>query len=218
MRLQLPEHVVMIVVGRQLHPQFEARRFQESHQRRQRRLATVMLVGGHHGPGHAGTLGQLRLAQAGLQPRVSQQTGARGGLFVVDAHVHDCIPQPWRAWTQESLRSTSVCGSSYGTAQPGDRQRAQLFAFLQDSSSPIGVSGCGRLSPAVCGEYARKLSMEGTFSLVSALSPMVCKSIARASKVRILHLPPRAEEAPDLRKRGQGPSSCTRWGYPKCRG
>jgi len=79
-----------------------------------------------------------------------------------------------------------------GTAQPGDRQRAQLFAFLQDSSSPIGVSGCGRVSPAVCGECARKLSMEGTFSLVSALSPMVCKSIAKASKVRILHLPPRA--------------------------
>jgi len=55
--------------------------------------------------------------------------------------------------------STGPClaasGSSYGTAQPGDRQRAQLFAFLQDSSSPIGVSGCGWLSPAVCGECAR---------------------------------------------------------------
>src|SRR5664279_4552106 len=82
--------------------------------------------------------------------------------------------------------------SSYGTAQPGDRQRAQLFAFLHDSSSPIGVSGCGRLSPAVCGECARKLLWERAFSLVSALSPMVCKSIAKASKVRILHLPPSA--------------------------
>src|SRR5665811_2392114 len=95
-----------------------------------------------------------------------------------------------------SVRRPSSTGhrSSYGTAQPGDRQRAQLFAFLQDSSSPIGVSGCGRLSPAVCGECARKLLWESAFSLVSALSPMVCKSIAKASKVRILHLPPRVRE------------------------
>ena len=41
-----------------------------------------------------------------------------------------------------------------------------------------GVSGCNRLSPAVCGECARKLLWERAFSLVSALSPMVCKSIA----------------------------------------
>src|SRR5450759_3157579 len=80
--------------------------------------------------------------------------------------------------THPSPVSVPVGGSSYGTAQPGDRQRAQLFAFLQDSSSPIGVSGCGRLSPAVCGECARKLLWERAFSLVSALSPMVCKSIA----------------------------------------
>jgi hypothetical protein len=31
-----------------------------------------------------------------------------------------------------------------------------------------------------------------------------CKSIAKASKVRILHLPPRAQRAPDLRKRRSG--------------
>jgi hypothetical protein len=43
------------------------------------------------------------------------------------------------------------------------------------------------------------------FSLVSVLSPMHCKSIAKASKVRILHLPPRAERALDLRKRRLGP-------------
>ncbi len=55
-----------------------------------------------------------------------------------------------------------------------------------------GVSGWPRLTSGICGESARKLSMEGTFSLVTALSPMVCKSIAKASKVRILHLPPSA--------------------------
>jgi hypothetical protein len=32
------------------------------------------------------------------------------------------------------------------------------------------------------------------FVLVTALQPMDCKSIAKASKVRILHLPPRARE------------------------
>ena len=45
-------------------------------------------------------------------------------------------------------------------------------------------------------------------SLVTGLPPLVCKSIAKASKVRILHLPPRAERAPDLRKRRLGASSC----------
>src|SRR5664280_2780356 len=44
MLLQFPKHVVMIVVGCQLHMQLEARRFEEPHQRRQRRLAPVMLV------------------------------------------------------------------------------------------------------------------------------------------------------------------------------
>ena len=50
--------------------------------------------------------------------------------------------------------------------------------------------------------------MEGTFSLVTGLPLMVCKSIAKASKVRILHLPPRAERAFDLRKRRSGALSC----------
>jgi len=42
------------------------------------------------------------------------------------------------------------------------------------------------------------------FSLITGLEPWDCKSIAKASKVRILHLPPRAERAPDLRKRRSG--------------
>ena len=67
-----------------------------------------------------------------------------------------------------------------------------IVAQRYDCELLAGVSGFRRLSPAVCGECARKLSMEGTFSLVRGLSPMVCKSIAKASKVRILHLPPRA--------------------------
>ena len=59
------------------------------------------------------------------------------------------------------------------------------------------VAGCmwGIRTEVVVGEM---------FWLVTALSPMVCKSIAKASKVRILHLPPRAERALDLRKRRSG--------------
>jgi len=56
----------------------------------------------------------------------------------------------------------------------------------------IGMSGCGRLRSAVRTEYARKLSGGQAFPLVTALSPKDCKSIAKASKVRILHLPPSA--------------------------
>ena len=68
--------------------------------------------------------------------------------------------------------------------------------------------GCSRLSSGICGECARKLSMKGTFSLVKGLPLMVCKSIAKASKVRILHLPPRAQRAPDQRKRRSRALSC----------
>src|ERR1035437_703089 len=43
------------------------------------------------------------------------------------------------------------------------------------------------------------------FALVTVLQPWDCKSIAKASKVRILHLPPRAVRASDdLRKRRSG--------------
>jgi len=50
--------------------------------------------------------------------------------------------------------------------------------------------------------------MEGTFPLVKGLPPLVCKSIAKASKVRILHLPPRAGRALDQRKRWSRALSC----------
>ena len=41
-----------------------------------------------------------------------------------------------------------------------------------------GVSGCSWYASAICGEYARKLSRGETFSLVTGLPPMDCKSIA----------------------------------------
>jgi hypothetical protein len=82
--------------------------------------------------------------------------------------------------------------------------RLDVVTRLGELELFAGVSGRSRLSPDICGECARKLSMEGTFSLVTGLPPLVCKSIAKASKVRILHLPPRAQRAPDLRKRRTG--------------
>jgi len=52
-----------------------------------------------------------------------------------------------------------------------------------------------RLYPVVAGYlwgiYTEVVVGEA-FWLVTALPPMVCKSIAKASKVRILHLPPSA--------------------------
>src|SRR5664279_693946 len=72
---------------------------------------------------------------------------------------------------------------------------------------PVGY-GCRRLTSAVCWEYARKLFAGQTSWLVRVLRSVVCKSIAKASKVRILHLPPRAKGASDLRKRRAGALSC----------
>src|SRR5450759_3959646 len=43
------------------------------------------------------------------------------------------------------------------------------------------------------------------FALVTVLEPVDCRSIAKASKVRILHLPPRAQRAPDAETPDQGP-------------
>jgi len=77
----------------------------------------------------------------------------------------------------------------------GDRQaRRTATCVLQGSSNRIGMSACGRLRSAVRTEYARNLSGGQAFLLVIALSPKDCKSIAKASKVRILHLPPSALE------------------------
>src|SRR5665647_3578455 len=64
---------------------------------------------------------------------------------------------------------------------------------LRSLGCPVAV-GCGRLS---VGNTRGSLLADRASSLVTGLPPLVCKSIARASKVRILHLPPRAQRAPD---------------------
>ena len=44
------------------------------------------------------------------------------------------------------------------------------------------VSSCPRLTSVVCGEYTRKLMLVKAFSPVTGLPPLVCKSIAIASR------------------------------------
>src|SRR5664280_1503204 len=56
---------------------------------------------------------------------------------------------------------------------------------------------------AICGEYARKCVGRQPLSLFTGSPLMDYKSIAKASKVRILHLPPRAERT--CGNAGQGP-------------
>jgi hypothetical protein len=46
------------------------------------------------------------------------------------------------------------------------------------------------------------------FVQATGLGASVCKSVAKATKVRILHLPPRARRVPDLRNASQGPFCC----------
>src|SRR5450830_1059066 len=64
--------------------------------------------------------------------------------------------------------------------------RLDVVVRLGELELFAGVSGCRRLSPAICGEYARKLCGGQVLSLVTGLPPLVCRSIARASKLRIL--------------------------------
>ena len=71
----------------------------------------------------------------------------------------------------------------------------------------VHAPGSVRLAPAgvgcLCG-IRTEVVTHHAFPLVTGLQPKDCKSIAKASKVRILHLPPRAEMAPDQRKRWSG--------------
>jgi hypothetical protein len=59
--------------------------------------------------------------------------------------------------------------------------------------------GSVRLAPADVGYLwgiRAEVVVGQAFSLVTGVQPRDCRSIAKASKVRILHLPPRAREGP----------------------
>jgi hypothetical protein len=70
------------------------------------------------------------------------------------------------------------CGSDQLEQREGEKQDLGLHC-------PVIVAGSGRLR----GMHA-DLWLGSAFMLVSGLGSAVCKSVARASKVRILHLPP----------------------------
>src|SRR5664280_1738830 len=103
--------------------------------------------------------------------------GRRRGGTGLASHGGPSCQNPVERWAREVLLGPSWCPAGYG---------------------------CRRLTSAVCWEFARKLFAGQTSWLVRVLRSVVCKSIAKASKVRILHLPPRAERAPDQRKRRSG--------------
>ena len=83
----------------------------------------------------------------------------------------------WSSWADTRSQPRWL-----GSTAPG----STLWCDVVDANCSLGVSGCRRLSPAICGEYARKLCGGQVLSLVTGLPPLVCKSIARASKLRIL--------------------------------
>src|SRR5664280_2803041 len=137
------------------------------------------------------------------------------------------LPESWGSLSptsralRETLRLISLVWKTSRTAST----RSCEFAFIRMFSplhSMAAPSVCQVGGPSVLrglfGALCRGASRPGwTNPVVELLSfhphlgrlperPMGvdCKSIAKASKVRILHLPPRAREASDLRKRWLG--------------
>jgi len=99
----------------------------------------------------------------------------------------------WRRWRVVSARRAERLGRAVGDhRRPAQLADPYLVRDAGGACASPEVSGWPRLTSDICGEYARKLSGVQAFLLVTALSPMDCKSIAKASKVRILHLPPSA--------------------------
>src|SRR5450631_3677353 len=64
-------------------------------------------------------------------------------------------------------------------------ERSAREVLLGPRWCPAGY-GCRRLTSAVCWEYARKFVRGQALSQVTGSQSVVCKSIAKASKVRIL--------------------------------
>jgi len=81
------------------------------------------------------------------------------------------------------------------------RQILPSFATTVGAFPRPELSGWPRLTSAVCGEYARKLLRVRRFRWSQACSLGTVYPSRKLPKVRILHLPPRAERALDLRNR-----------------
>jgi hypothetical protein len=79
-----------------------------------------------------------------------------------------------------------------------------------------GVSGCGRLWPAVCGECARKPLWVRRFRWSQACSLGTVNPSRKLRRFESFTCHRVRERASDLRKRGQRLSSHTWRGYPNC--
>jgi hypothetical protein len=74
-------------------------------------------------------------------------------------------------------------------------------------SNRFAVRGCGRSVGEARSTYVQRECFPWSAVLRAARSAVPCKSVAKATQVRILDPPHGAETAPDLRKPGQGPFS-----------
>ena len=157
-----------------------------------------------------GPLATSRPRDAKHEPDPTRSGLRRGSDFTGD-RVQDCRRVPYgdrlsrrrtvRPWLVTRMAAFAVSRRRGGTgpASHGGRscqnpvERSAREVLLGPRWCPGGY-GCRRLTSAVCLECARKLFAGRTFWLVTGLRSVVCKSITKASKVRILHLPPRAPE------------------------
>ena len=143
-----------------------------------------------------------RISAAGHDNRGDADSSSRDRV-VLDAST---------SWSRGSGAGPSrTCWSSWWSTVPTVcriRRRASgeggvLGARGSAQKCPIGPADGGCLwrirTEVVVGE---------AFWLLRGVQPWDCKSIAKASKVRILHLPPRAQRALDQWKRRSGALSC----------
>jgi hypothetical protein len=84
-----------------------------------------------------------------------------------------------------------------------------------DSELLAGVSGLRRLSPAVCGKYARKLCGERHCRWPQACRRWTVNPSRKLRRFESFTCHHVRERASDLRKRGRRPFSYTWWGYRK---
>jgi hypothetical protein len=122
--------------------------------------------------------------------------------------------------TGEAVRGNFKVGDKAG--EPGTKEVFGVGAAGMVSPSPClevptmghrHRTGSVRLAPADIGclwGIRTEVVADRAFPLVTGLPPWDCRSIAKASKVRILHLPPRAERPLTCGDAGRGPFPCTR--------
>jgi len=124
-------------------------------------------------------------ARSGLRSRSLRPPRPLGAAESGGARDDELGVLPW-------VSASSGCLSQIANQSDADRKVKLGPCSLRDVRLRSVEVGClwGIRTEVVVGQVS---------ALVTGLQPWDCKSIAKASKVRILHLPPCAERAPDLR-------------------